>query len=218
MPSGTGATPPCTWSSNWKAILAAAGPEKHPVVSIILDGENAWEHFPYNGYYFFDDLYGLLAAHPDIRTTTYAELLARAEPPRPVVLPRLTAGSWVYGTLSTWIGDEAKNRGWDLLCEAKQSCDRVLASGRLDRRAGRRGGIPAGDLRKLRLVLVVRRLQPAAAVTSFDSLYRRNLERLYHLLHLEPPASLAHPICAGSESASGGSMRRVTVRPILNLT
>jgi hypothetical protein len=79
-----------------------------------------------------------------------------------------------------------------------------------DRRAGRRGGIPVGDLRKLRLVLVVRRLQPAAAVTSFDSLYRRNLERLYHLLHLEPPASLAHPICAGSESASGGSMRRVT--------
>jgi alpha-amylase/alpha-mannosidase (GH57 family) len=193
-----------------EAILAAAGPEEHPVVSIILDGENAWEHFPYNGYYFFDDLYGLLAAHPDIRTTTYAELLARAEPPRPVVLPRLTAGSWVYGTLSTWIGDEAKNRGWDLLCEAKQSCDRVLASGRLT----------TAQVAEVESQLAICEssdwfwwfgdYNPAAAVTSFDSLYRRNLERLYHLLHLEPPASLAHPICAGSESASGGSMRRVT--------
>ena len=28
----------------------------------ILDGENAWEHYPYNAYYFFEDLYALLDA------------------------------------------------------------------------------------------------------------------------------------------------------------
>ncbi len=193
-----------------EAILEAAGPDEHPVVSIILDGENAWEHFPYNGYYFFDDLYGLLAEHPDIRTTTYAELLARESPPPAAVLPKLTAGSWVYGTLSTWIGDEAKNRGWDLLCEAKQSFDRVLASGRLS----------SGEVAAVEAQLSICEssdwfwwfgdYNPAAAVASFDSLYRRNLERLYRLLQLEPPASLAHPICAGSDTASGGSMRRVT--------
>ncbi|MBI5110333.1 MAG: glycoside hydrolase [Rhodocyclales bacterium] len=193
-----------------EAILDAAGPEERPVVSIILDGENAWEHFPYNGYYFFDDLYGLLAAHPDICTTTYAEMLARPEPPEAAVLPRLTAGSWVYGTLSTWIGDEAKNRGWDLLCEAKQSCDRVLASGRLT----------AAQVAEAEAQLAICEssdwfwwfgdYNPAAAVASFDSLYRRNLGRLYRLLQLDPPASLAHPICAGSDTASGGSMRRVT--------
>jgi alpha-amylase/alpha-mannosidase (GH57 family) len=193
-----------------EAILEAAGPDEHPVVSIILDGENAWEHFPYNGYYFFDDLYGLLAAHPDIRTTTYAEILARPMPPPSTVLPKLTAGSWVYGTLSTWIGDEAKNRGWDLLCEAKQSCDRVLASGRLT----------AAQVAEAEAQLAICEssdwfwwfgdYNPAAAVASFDSLYRRNLGRLYRLLQLEPPASLAHPICAGSDTASGGSMRRVT--------
>ncbi len=193
-----------------KAILDAAGPDEHPVVSIILDGENAWEHFPYNGYYFFDDLYGLLAEHPDIRTTTYAELLARDAPPPAVVLPKLTAGSWVYGSMSTWIGDEAKNRGWDLLCEAKQSCDRVLASGRLS----------DGQVAAVETQLAICEssdwfwwfgdYNPSAAVASFDSLYRRNLGRLYRLLQLEPPASLAHPICAGSDTASGGSMRRVT--------
>ena len=194
-----------------EAILDGAGENETPVVSIILDGENAWEHYPYNGYYFFEDLYGLLAAHPRIRTTTYAELLARQPAPAVSPLPRLTAGSWVYGTLSTWIGDEAKNRAWDLLCEAKQSCDRVLASGRLD----------AAQMVAVETQLAICEssdwfwwfgdYNPAAAVASFDSLYRRNLARLYRLLQLEPPAHLDIPICAGSDTASGGSMRRVTV-------
>jgi alpha-amylase/alpha-mannosidase (GH57 family) len=194
-----------------EAILDAAPENDNPVVSIILDGENAWEHYPYNGYYFFEDLYGLLAEHPRIRTTTYAELLARPSPPAATVLPRLTAGSWVYGTLSTWIGDAAKNRGWDLLCEAKQSCDRVLTSGRLD---------PA-QVAAVNMQLAICEssdwfwwfgdYNPSAAVASFDSLYRRNLARLYGLLQLEPPAHLDTPICAGSGTAEGGSMRRVTV-------
>ena len=57
------------------------------LVAAILDGENAWEFYPYNGYYFFDDLYGLLAGHPDIRTTTYAELLSRPQAPLPPGVP-----------------------------------------------------------------------------------------------------------------------------------
>ncbi len=193
-----------------EAILASAAADETPVVSVILDGENAWEHYPYNGYYFFDDLYGLLASHPNIRTTTYAEILARETPPPTPVLPRLTAGSWVYGTLSTWIGDEAKNRGWDLLCEAKQSCDRVLASGRLD----------AGQVAAVEAQLAICEssdwfwwfgdYNPSAAVANFDSLYRRNLARLYRLLQLTPPAQLDISLCAGSASAAGGSMRRVT--------
>jgi alpha-amylase/alpha-mannosidase (GH57 family) len=194
-----------------EAILDATVENETPVVSIILDGENAWEHYPYNGYYFFDDLYGLLALHPRIRTTTYAELLARPSLPAATPLPRLTAGSWVYGTLSTWIGDQAKNRGWDLLCEAKKSCDRVLASGRLD----------AAQVAAVEEQLAICEssdwfwwfgdYNPSAAVANFDSLYRRNLTRLYRLLQLEPPPQLETPICAGSTTAEGGSMRRVTV-------
>jgi len=194
-----------------EAILDAAAGNETPVVSIILDGENAWEHYPYNGYYFFEDLYDLLVEHPRIHTTTYAALLAQEKPPVASALPRLTAGSWVYGTLSTWIGDEAKNRGWDLLCEAKQSCDRVLASGRLD----------AGQVAAVESQLAICEssdwfwwfgdYNPSAAVANFDSLYRRNLARLYRLLQLEPPPHLDTPICAGSTTAAGGSMRRVTV-------
>jgi alpha-amylase/alpha-mannosidase (GH57 family) len=116
----------------------------------------------------------------------------------------------VYGSLSTWIGDEAKNRGWDLLCEAKQSCDRVLASGRLSDEQVAAVETQLAICESSDWFWWFGDYNPSAAVANFDSLYRRNLGRLYRLLQLEPPASLAHPICAGSETASGGSMRRVT--------
>ena len=117
----------------------------------------------------------------------------------------------MYGTLSTWIGDEAKNRGWDLLCEAKQSCDRVLASGRLDSAQVSAVNAQLAICESSDWFWWFGDYNPSAAVASFDSLYRRNLARLYRLLQLEPPAALEIPICAGSATASGGSMRRVTV-------
>jgi hypothetical protein len=101
------------------------------LIPVFLDGENAWEYYPYNAWYFFSDLYDALARNPAIRTVTLSEAAARhrARSPR---LPRLTAGSWVYGTLSTWIGHADKNRAWEMLCDAKQCADRALDSGRLD--------------------------------------------------------------------------------------
>jgi alpha-amylase/alpha-mannosidase (GH57 family) len=196
-----------------EAILDAAPENEEPVVSIILDGENAWEHYPYNAYYFFDGLYSLLAAHPRIHTTTYAELLARTRPPAAFPLPRLVAGSWVYGTLSTWIGDQQKNHAWDLLCAAKQSYDLVLASGRL---AAEKSALATRQLaicESSDWFWWFGDYNPAASVASFDHLFRHNLVRLYHLLQLEPPAQLEVPISAGSSAAAGGSMRRATESP-----
>jgi alpha-amylase/alpha-mannosidase (GH57 family) len=192
------------------AILDATPEGTTPVVSIILDGENAWEHYPYNGYYFFEDLYALLDAHPRIRSTTYAELLSRSESLLVGTLPKLCAGSWVYGSFSTWIGDVAKNRGWDLLCAAKQSYDLILSSGRLDAAQSAAATAQLAICESSDWFWWFGDYNPAAAVASFDSLYRRNLTRLYRLLQLEPPAQLDVPICAGSAVAEGGSMRRVT--------
>src|SRR5207237_547553 len=110
------------------AQLAAsyAGAPNHAVL-IALDGENAWEHYPFNGYYFLRALYALLAAHPLLELTTLSDCLARGIEPAP--LQRVVAGSWVHGTLATWMGDPAKNRAWDLLCEAKEAFDRVMQAG-----------------------------------------------------------------------------------------
>jgi alpha-amylase/alpha-mannosidase (GH57 family) len=197
--------------------LAAAAPEgETPLVNVILDGENAWETYPYNGYYFFEDLYGLLEKHPGIRTRTFADVLADPEVHAPATLPGLTAGSWVYGTLSTWIGDPAKNHAWDLLCAAKQSYDQVIASGRLSEE----------EIRHAEGLLAVCEssdwfwwfgdYNPAPAVADFDRLFRRNLANLYHSLRLAPPAQLDTPISTGrtdgGDVAAGGTMRRAGER------
>jgi alpha-amylase/alpha-mannosidase (GH57 family) len=181
-----------------------------PVVCVILDGENAWEHYPYNGYYFFEDLYGLLEKHPAIRTTTFAELLARPTPPVTAELPDLVAGSWVYGTLSTWIGDKDKNRAWDMLCAAKQSYDLVMASSRLSPEESAQAERQLAICESSDWFWWFGDYNPAQAVASFDRLFRRNLANLYRCLKLAPPAQLDQPISAGSDSAAGGTMRRAT--------
>jgi hypothetical protein len=67
------------------------------LIPVFLDGENAWEYYPYNGWYFFNDLYESLARNPAIRTLTLSEA-AEGHRHRRQRLPRLVAGSWVYGT------------------------------------------------------------------------------------------------------------------------
>lgn len=178
-----------------------------PLVSVMLDGENAWEYFPYNGYFFLQDLYSALEANASVRTVLPSECLGR---PR-TALPHLKAGSWVYGTFSTWIGGHDKNRAWDLLCAAKRSYDLVAASGRLT----------PEKLRSVEQRLAVCEASdwfwwfgdynPSHAVASFDRLYRRNLSALYRMLELEPPVELAHPISrGGGEPEAGGAMRRAS--------
>ena len=184
------------------------GAQGHAVL-IALDGENAWEYYPFNGYYFLRALYSVLAEHPLIELTTLSECVARGI--EPVPLQKVVAGSWVHGTLATWMGDVAKNAAWDLLCEAKQVFDRVMRDGSIDK--SRRFEIE----RQLALCESsdwfwwFGDYNPAEAVSQFDRLYRRQLVNLYRLLGAPVPAALDQPISIGRGSPeSGGVMRRAT--------
>ena len=198
------------------AIAAGARPDSIPTVSVILDGENAWEWYPYNGYYFLEALYEGLAAHASIRTTTYHDWLEAqkrpgALPSRVGELPQLTAGSWVYGNFTTWIGSREKNRAWDLLAAAKQCFDLVIASGRLDEARTRAAFEQLAVCEASDWFWWFGDYNPVEAVASFDQLYRENLARLYASLNLPAPGELATPISHGSgKPESGGSMRRAS--------
>ncbi|MCP5360106.1 MAG: glycoside hydrolase family 57 protein [Steroidobacteraceae bacterium] len=178
------------------------------VLLIALDGENAWEHYPFNGYYFLRGMYAALAAHPRIELTTLSGYLERS--PQAVPLPHVVAGSWVHGSLATWMGDPAKNAGWDLLCDAKLAFDRVVVEGALDE-----AQVAAAE-RQLALCESsdwfwwFGDYNPEDAVAQFDRLYRRQLANLYRLLKLEPPATLQQPLSTGHHGAPehGGTMRR----------
>lgn len=174
------------------------------VVSIILDGENAWEYYPENAYYFLSALYQVLASHERLNLTTFSNCLDAAVAQQ--TLTHIVPGSWVHGNFSTWIGETDKNRGWDMLGEAKTAYDNAI-----------------GELNDERRQLAQQQLavcegsdwfwwfggdNPAASVSDFDFLYRMHLSHLYQLLCREPPEYLAHAFThGGGEALHGGTMR-----------
>ena len=191
-----------------ESIAREAPVGDRPVVLVALDGENAWEYYPFNGFYFFEELYSALEAHPFIRTCTVSEAL---EAPGRVVgrLPGVVAGSWVMGTLSTWIGDRDKNRAWDLLVQAKQAWDAAMV--REDFTQERR-------FEAQRLLAACEgsdwfwwlgEYNPAEAVDRFERLFRHNLRSLYALIGQPVPPELELPLGRGAgRPESGGAMRR----------
>ena len=178
----------------------------NPVASIVMDGENAWDYYPYNGYYFLSELFAALGDSRDIRTTTFSDYLEQ-HPQAARELPHLVAGSWVYGDFTTWMGDAAKNRAWDWLCMAKIAFDQNVAHLSGEDAAAAEALLKScessdwfwwfGDY------------NPADAVASFDRVYRQKLKRLYETLRLTAPEYLDHPLCRGGNAAeAGGVMRR----------
>jgi alpha-amylase/alpha-mannosidase (GH57 family) len=93
--------------------IARSAHQPDPLCAVILDGENAWEHFPDGGEMFLRELYHRLSTRSDIRTTTFHGYFS-AHPPA-AVLNTLHTGSWIHADFDIWIGDPEENRGWELL-------------------------------------------------------------------------------------------------------
>jgi alpha-amylase/alpha-mannosidase (GH57 family) len=178
------------------------------VVSIIMDGENAWEYYPYNGSYFLRAMYERLSHHPRLRLTTFSEVLARQQQPPPR-LSKLVAGSWVYGTFTTWIGDKDKNRAWDLLGEAKKVYDQVLKKGKFNKQ----------QLAELEKQLAICEgsdwfwwfgdYNPGETVSDFEQLFRSQLSHLFDLLGEPKPDYLSQVFATGNGKPSlGGVMKK----------
>ena len=188
-------------------IAVSSRDQDKPLVSIILDGENAWEHFPENGYYFLNTLYERLSEHPGLRMTTYSEYLSESR--RLPNIKRMVSGSWVYGTFSTWIGDKDKNRGWDMLGDAKKVFDETVKENNL-----------SGE----HLLAAQHQLSicegsdwfwwfgdynSADTVSDFERLFRMHLSNLYTLMKKEPPEYLTEVFAhGGGDPAQTGVMRK----------
>lgn len=190
-----------------ESIAAECSGDGGRVVSIILDGENAWESYPDNGYHFLSALYRRLSKHPSLELTTYSSCLDNGI--ELSELGRLIAGSWVYGTFSTWMGDADKNLGWDLLCEAKKAYDDVMARGELNEEQRRRAAAQLAVCEGSDWFWWFGGYNPAESVSDFERLFRLHLQNLYRSLGKEPPETLRHVISMGrGRPALGGVMRR----------
>lgn len=176
------------------------------VVSVILDGENAWEYYQDNGFHFIGALYERLASDPLVEVTTFADAVTQCPS---IELPTLCPGSWVYGSFSTWIGQPDKNRGWDRLVEAKKTYDKVTSGDKLDPLQRERAGLQLAVCEGSDWFWWFGDYNPSDSVRDFDELYRQQLKYLYQLLGQPVPVNLDEPLSRGGGAMeNAGTMRR----------
>jgi alpha-amylase/alpha-mannosidase (GH57 family) len=173
------------------------------MVSIILDGENAWEYYPENGCRFLTALYARIATTPGLEPATFSEILEKV--PEKKALAHIRSGSWINANFGIWVGHPEENLAWDYLEHARSAALRHYSglAGLLDR-SGAEFGTPdttAG--------LICRSLYAAEGSDwfwwygddhfsphsdRFDNLFRSHLMNVYRLLGAEIPRELFEPI------------------------
>lgn len=101
-----------------KEQLEAQGSQGPHLVTVLLDGENAWEWYENDGKEFLHALYQGLSEDWAIQTVTPSEYLA-LYPDQPQI-EELWPGSWIDHNFATWIGEEEENRAWDYLWRTRE--------------------------------------------------------------------------------------------------
>jgi alpha-amylase/alpha-mannosidase (GH57 family) len=96
------------------------------VVSIILDGENAWEHYDNDGKEFLDAMYQSLSEADWVSTITPSEYLDRFGEPEG--LEEVFPAAWFQPNFATWIGEEEEATAWNYLYEVRDDLRRAEGS------------------------------------------------------------------------------------------
>src|SRR5207248_2869582 len=120
-----GRTPEGLWPSE-----GAVSPEPEALVTLALDGENPWEHYPRSGEAFLDALYDRLRGE-DVRTVLPREELR--ERPARARIERIHSGSWIDANYRIWIGHPEDNEAWTVLGEARAALAQAEEKGELPR-------------------------------------------------------------------------------------
>jgi len=168
---------------------------KSAVVSIILDGENAWEYYPQSGREFLRRFYDGVQRDPQIEPVTISDAIARHKESDFAPLQRLVPGSWINANLDVWIGAPEDNRSWDLLAEARDYYERHSHRVSAEQR----------ELAWEELLIAEGSdwnwwygpEHHSANDRDFDELYRKHLSNVYHALEGVPPEELNTPIISG---------------------
>jgi alpha-amylase/alpha-mannosidase (GH57 family) len=164
------------------------------VVSIILDGENAWEYYPQSGREFLRRFYDALQKNPGMEAVTVSEAISRHKNVTP--LKSLVPGSWINANFNVWIGAPEDNKAWDYLYHARNFYTQAEAGA-------------TEKQRKLAFeeILIAEGSDwnwwygpehHSANDRDFDELYRKHLSNVYQALGGIPPDYLAQPIAGAA--------------------
>lgn len=153
------------------------------LLSVILDGENAWEFYKDGGEEFLNEFYKTLGSDSNIQTVRPGDFME--ENPPGDHLPRVFAGSWINTNFRIWIGHEEDNLAWDYLSRA-----RILLDGSSNAMAWQELYVAEGS----DWCWWYGDDHSSDNDETFDALYRKHLKNIYHLLDKEAPKYLDKPI------------------------
>ena len=159
------------------------------VVSVILDGENAWEFYENNGKNFFDRLYSEISHQRWIECITFSEILEKDVEIENI--GSIKAGSWIHGNFTTWIGHPEKNTAWEYLAETKNFLESEKDTNlELYQKAKEYVYIAEGS----DWFWWYGDDHFTVYADKFDLLFRSNLIKVYDTLGKKPPSKLTKPI------------------------
>jgi len=159
--------------------------EEDILVTVAMDGENAWEYFVNDGGDFLNLLYQKLSDCAFVKTVTIKEYLS-AHPPESEI-KYLQPGSWIFAEFGKWIGSPHKVTGWEYLGRCRADLEEC---------------IHALDKEKKDLVYKQMHILEGSdwfwwfgeGHPNFEKLFRMHLANLYTLMGKNFPESLKNPI------------------------
>lgn len=164
------------------------------LVSIILDGENAWEYYPNDGRDFLIALYRALSSDSGLKLVTVSEFLRQ----HPAVnrLEKLHPGSWINANFAIWIGHNEKNLAWEYLTEARDAL--------VEYEKGHPDKLSSEKLQMAWKEIYIAEGSDwnwwfgddhsSANDEEFDRLFRIHILNVYKLIGQKPPEHLSIPI------------------------
>ncbi|TAL70548.1 MAG: glycoside hydrolase [Bacteroidetes bacterium] len=96
---------------------------KHAVVPVILDGENCWEFYQYNGLPFLKSLFEELSNSDTLKTVTCSTATLKENLDYLPPLENVRAGSWINADFNIWIGHEDHRNAWSMLAMVRKSVE-----------------------------------------------------------------------------------------------
>ncbi|MEN8113893.1 MAG: glucodextranase DOMON-like domain-containing protein [Actinomycetota bacterium] len=177
--------------------LTELGVEGPKVLTIVVDGENAWEHYANDGKDFLNALYASLSISDFVTTVTPGELLSQFDEyvaPLPDVFP----AAWFQPNFATWIGESEEAAAWDALWTTRSAYEK----------AERDGSVTAEQLAEAFDQMLFAEGsdwfwwygadQESGDDGYFDGAFRELLGRVYDALAIERPAFVSIPIIPAS--------------------
>lgn len=187
---------------------------KDPLISIILDGENAWEYYENNGKNFLSKLYSRLSNESGIKTVTVSEYLEGSTDLS--VLHKLYPGSWINHNFYIWIGHEEDIKAWEFLYKAREDVKSWTDLKQTD---------PLVYGKIMEEIYIAEGSDwwwwygddhSSLQDEEFDYLFRKHLMNIYEFAKKDVPAFLLTPIVSSDKSVSLELMPTSFINPVLD--